>query len=127
MADVTTNLPDSNHFHDEIHAYASDNGYGGLSSSGMYCFRPFTKHTLGVGIDKARLNSVPNVFLKNLSNASATILYDNSCRQRIYDAQLSGKHGIVELRHHDPKQFYVSAEAYQANSDGEKVQGAIII
>ena len=50
MADVTTNLPDSNHFHDEIHAYASDNGYGGLSSSGMYCFRPFTKHTLGVGI-----------------------------------------------------------------------------
>ena len=116
MADVTTNLPDSNQFHDQIHAYASDNGYGGMSSSGLYCNRPFAKHTLGVGIDKARINSVANVYLKNLGNASATALYNSNCRQRIYDSQMSGRHGIVEMRHHEPKQFYVSAEVYQANS-----------
>ena len=144
MAVVTTNLPELNAFHEDVQAYASNNGYGGLSTCGLYCRRGFGRDTLGVSIDRRRLESTPEVSLNLtafgvelgvdsltivttdtsvaitlavsdlLERSSCEVLYDSDSRQHI----VAGKPSVRHNRYHEPTSFYLDYRAKSLNQPG---------
>ena len=150
MAAVSTNLPESDRFHGDIQAYASDNGYGGLSTCGLYCRRGFTRSTLGIGIDRRRFNGVAEVSLLGAAapqvesfSFSATetsvevtvsiresggavgaceVLYDDHTRQRIY----AGLPAARQNRYHEPTAFFIDYQAKLENDVGRFVNDALL-